>query len=63
MKRLLISRIKALGKLEGINTVDIYAESESLINTICIVNFKVVIDSKLLSLLFSIGTIICIVLI
>ena len=63
MKRLLISRIKALGKLEGINTVDIYAESESLINTIYRVNFKVVIDSKLLSLLFSIGTIICIVLI
>jgi len=29
MKRLLIQRIDQLGKLEGVNTVDIYAESES----------------------------------
>jgi len=29
MKRLLIPRIDPLGKLEGVNTVDIYAESES----------------------------------
>ena len=31
--------------LEWVNTVDIYAESESSINTIYIVNFKVVIHS------------------
>ena len=52
-----------MDRLEGVNTVDIYAESELNKYYIYRVNFKVVIDSKLLSLLFSIGTIICIVLI